>query len=832
MRNWEGNVQNEQLKGVRKNSAILFTHSNYRKSEPLIQTQSASAEISEDSKLLKDFTVILEEGGDYFLLANTLSTYVPSGKFQEIKVYVNDKYQGVLNSTKGDWEVIGIKDRKTVTLEAGKNLITFEADIPFYPEVDCIQLAGSEDDLIKQDYIYNQYIKALANKETEGVSTRSAFDESSNWTGTPQNIGASAPGKYYYTAWSKVPVVYTYYRKVTLKNERNIFHTTPVSGDDYYDIDTYMHLYKIDDPNNNSWSSDNSTGNHSKIDVRTPAGDYYLVIRSKINSYASQSVPNAGLVNVYWNGTIVNESVPVSGYMLDAPVKYKETLNYFTGKSTGNPMIFLLDGDKMLFNSDQNSHYSPADFYWFNDARVKIIHKATVNKWKMLITSIGAWSVYYGNCDVYAGLKDAPAKYMTKFPNLKSGDAILTGEDNAAYNAAAWAGGIINQNVGIGGLFVWKSWDDYFGNKPMRYSGAETFSRSTRGQLAVILYSKNNNISAASHFATTNSANKDLHGFEYESKIGTWGRITHTTTSLNGNEYGSPYAYYYKPNMLRSSLSQPDDNVYTLEQSIKDGLTIVEDIDLDDEELKAVNEYKSANTLLRSGNKLSSLFENWKQTILSDKYALTNNLYDYYANPEGQALIEYGKLNLKESTLFFADVIFNESSNDVSKSIAPLIFAEIASDKYGHIIEKIKEEWAKEPYTTDGAYIYPSYENFCKKYIKEIIDQDMINKVSTQLRSSQVESELLNKDMLFRIVGNPVTANGTYVVVNLPYEATISLSMVDILTGQRQNIVVNKTYQAGEYTFNIDHNSLGKGVNACILNVNGQVFSRKLLKKN
>lgn len=837
----DGKTQDEKLRGVRKNSAILFTQSGYRNSVSSTQARLTNIENPEALKLMKDFTVILEKSGDYYLLANTLSTYLSSGNFQEIKVYVNAKYQGVLNSTKGDWEVIGIKDKKTVTMTAGKNLITFEADAPFYPEVDCIQLASSEEDLIKQDYIYNHYVKTLANKETPSIGTRSAFDGSYNWTVTPQNVGASNTSKYYYTAWAKVPVVYTYHRRLTLKKERNIFHTTPVAGDDYYDVDTYMHLYKIDDPNNYSWFNDNYTGNHSRIDVTPPAGDYYLVIRSKINSYAHQSIPRAGLVNVYWNGTIANEGVPVSGYMLDAPVKYKETLNYFTGKSTGSPRIFLLDGNKMLFNSEEYTYYPPADFYWFDDARKKIGHRATNNNWKMLITSIGAWSVYYGNCDVYSGLRDAPAKYMTKFPNLKSGDAILTGDDNSSYNAAAWAGGIINQNVTIGGLSAWSSWDNYFGNNPRRYAGAETFSRSTYGQLAVVLYSKNNDMSGASHFATTNGANMDLHGFAYESKIGTWGRITHTNTSLNGTEYGSPYAYYYKPNptnyyslanttQSRSS-GLSEDDVYTLEQSIGDGLTIIEDIDLDPEQQRVVNEYQSASILSKSGSKLGILFENWKKAINSDKYALTNNTNDYIINPEGKALIEYGKLNVKESVLFFADIIFNENQSNLSTSLAPLLFAEIAADKYGSIITNIKEEWSKDPYTDDGAYIFPSYETFAKKYIKEIINGDIINKVTPHIRSLQADDKLLNTDALFNVLDNPVTANGTYAVINLPSEAKISLSTVGLFAGRQHNIIVNKVYPAGEYRFRIDYSSLSNGVNVCTLNINGQIFSRKLLKK-
>lgn len=48
------------------------------------------------------------------------------------------------------------------------------------------------------------------------------------------------------------------------------------------------------------------------------------------------------------------------------------------------------------------------------------------------------------------------------------------------------------------------------------------------------------------HFAVMNKANNQLHGFDCESKIGTWGRITHTEKSLYGSEYGKTYYSYYE----------------------------------------------------------------------------------------------------------------------------------------------------------------------------------------------------------------------------------------------------------------------------------------------
>ena len=59
---------------------------------------------------------------------------------------------------------------------------------------------------------------------------------------------------------------------MTSKDKMEI-HTTPVESEDYYDVDTYMYLYKIDDPYHYSWTNDDFIGYHSKIEATLPAGD-------------------------------------------------------------------------------------------------------------------------------------------------------------------------------------------------------------------------------------------------------------------------------------------------------------------------------------------------------------------------------------------------------------------------------------------------------------------------------------------------------------------------------------------------------------------------------
>lgn len=244
-----------------------------------VKSRSRSNEYSV-AVLKTTFKVEVEQSGDYYLLANTLSTYVQKDKFQEISVYVNGMYQGKLNNTEADWEIIGIKGKEKVSLNKGSNEIVFSSSAPFYPEIDAVQLTLDKSSLITTNAPYNAY-KALAAKDAVTEKTKES------WEVTP--IKGKIVGNANATVWQNVPTVYTYHRKISVTSKDKMeIHTTPVESEDYYDVDTYMYLYKIDDPYHYSWTNDDFIGYHSKIEVTLPAGEYYLVIRAKQSDYASK----------------------------------------------------------------------------------------------------------------------------------------------------------------------------------------------------------------------------------------------------------------------------------------------------------------------------------------------------------------------------------------------------------------------------------------------------------------------------------------------------------------------------------------------------------------
>lgn len=761
------------------------------------------------------FNVYVNQSGDYYFLANTLSTYVQNGKFQEISVYVNGQYQGKLNNTKVDWEIIGIKGKEKVALEKGCNEVVFSSATPLYPEIDAVQLTTDKSSLITVNAPYNAY-KALA------ANDMVAEDAKESWEVTPEKN--EIVGNANATVWQNVPVVYTYHRKISVSVKENVeIHTTPVEGEDYYGVDTYMYLYKIDDPYHYAWTNDDFVGYHSKIEATLPEGEYYLVIRAKQSGYASRRIPRQGLVNVYYNGAILNEEVPISGYLIDAPVKTTGSLNFFTSKTSASPQLFLIDGDRMVFNSEPYTYYPPADYYWLDGARKKITFRKTAPNWKVLVTTTGAWWIYYGNCDVYAGLEDAPSKYMTKFPNLKSGDAILMAGENSKYNSAAWAGGITDRNIWIGNSskgspFAWNSWDDYFGNNPARYLNATTYKRNGGGIRSIIVYSKDSTMAGITHFAVTNKANNQLHGFDCESKIGTWGRITHTEESLYGSEFGKTYCSYYEvrgPMELvpctqsRNTLPK----TYSKTQSIKDGLSVEKQVKLTVLEEDVLNSFDK----LTEDKNFESMYNDWvADNILVNMPDETNAAF---SRQDFQKLVTQGRKYWKKNMAFLSNIIFRDTSEHMTEQdLASVLLCEIVAPYYAAKMDSIKNNWYKNQYTKDGKYICPTIEYFTKLYVKSILEEE--NGMANIVHSS--ESKILDNSEL--------VLNGRTLTISLTTDAVVSLRIQSVTTNQSLMLINSQLMRKGEYTYGIDALPLASGVNVCSLEVDRKVHSVKLFK--
>lgn len=722
-----------------------------------------------DRMLSRSFEVISLKDGPQYIGVHLMAAFTDdNGTLQKVDVLVNDEYVGVLDVHKAEWDFVTMKDNKPVQMSKGTNTITFLSEPPFYPEIDAVQIEADLLDLVMSDPQYEDFITQISKSnsftndklEQAGVEslieeermlsikTRSAYDDSYDWQVTGRTL-ENPDGNYNHKVC--VPVTYTYHRKLSLTAGTYTFWTGPVDGDDYYSVDPVMYLYKIDDPHNYSYYSDDISGRgrHSEISATVPAGDYYLLIRAYSSSYASSETGRQGLVNVYQNGSLLNSSCPVAGYVVDVDSPNTGTLNYFTAYSTGLPQFFLEEksSHKAKFFGDMYFYVAPMEQMWYDDARLRLNKPSSTDRYRMIITCVGALGAYYGNCDVYGSCQQVMSSdgILSVFPNLKANDGIYSSASrNVVYNCAAWAGGITTGwmwnglrstsgtlvGTDYGEPTVWTTWDNYFGNNPQRYAGATTYTRegATASNSEVAVWSYNGDISGVTHFSCTGTANNHPHGYAWESKPGQERRIFHPRDALSGDVYGSIMAYYrdasksITPYNLTRSNTYNDLNSISFEESIKQGLTVIEEVNLSPEHLKL---FSNTNAQTRAGvlfdtSEVSNLYSKWKEAVNNNSFF--SNPYTYIELPEGQALHAYCVENKIDALAFFVNLYFIDSSNDAAKAISHYMFCSIFAE-YADIIETIKDKWRADQYNDDGAYIAPLPETFLKKFAKELISE-------------------------------------------------------------------------------------------------------------
>lgn len=722
-----------------------------------------------DRTLSRSFSIVSETTGSSYLGVHVMAAYLDKNQtLQNIGVIVNDEYVGDLDVKKGEWDFVSIKNGKTINLTSGLNVITFTSSPPYYPEIDAVQTESDPKNLMKEDPQYNVYLSQLSvrrassmekldqeaidsEESLQNIETRSAWDASYDWQVSPQ-VMSNPDGNYKHMV--KVPVTYTYHRKLSLAKGNYTFMTGPIAGDSYNSVDPVMYLYKIDDPHNYSYYKDDYSGMgfHPRIDASLPAGDYYLVIRAYSGFYASTTTGRQGLVNVYQNGALLNTQTPVGGYSVDVDSPNTGTINYFTAYSSGIPDFFLEEkgSNKVKFFGETNFYTSQMEHMWWYDARMRLIKPSSNDRYRMIISCVGAFGAYYGNCDVYGSCQQVPtgSDITRAFPNLKADDGIYSSASQTTiYNCASWAGGLTygwtwggiyangftSSLVGpnYGGAYVWDSWDAFFANNPQRYVGATVYTRdganSSNGEIAV--WSNNGAISGVTHFSVRGTANGHPHGYAWESKPGGLRRIFHPRDALRGTSYGNIFAYYRDAsknqygnyNRTRSGHVQSDN--ISLEESLKRGLTVIEDVELTPRQKMLF----SSGAKTRSGrsfdtSEIKKRWERWTNRISQSDMAIISDPNVLIHNPEGVDFINYCSQNKQNALAFFVDLYFNKSDDGIAKQVSSFMFCDIFSD-YAAVIERIKANWKNNPFNANGAYIAPTPEMFLKKYAKELIDE-------------------------------------------------------------------------------------------------------------
>lgn len=846
---------------------------------------------SAKSGLKKTFTIKVSDPGSYFFAAHVMgirsvpvnASNVETGKvypIQPVRVFVDGQYLGDLNLSSDQWQSAMVKGNEQLKLSQGLHTIVFESDGPSYPEVDAIRICRSGEKANFDMKYYDGYIAKLkANSEKnrdrrtkiepepprprdvrlpaatpsnadDAPVINSASNNTYSWEVTPTTLSNPA-GDYRHIM--TVPVVYTYYRQFSFNAGQSItFHTVPNGADSYYAVDPVMYVYCA--TNNTGWYNDDFTGLHPKVTFTAPVtGTYYLILRAYSGYYAGTSSGSQGVVNIYQNGSLLQTQAPVSGYMASMGSANSGIINFFTGYSTGSPKLWLTTAGNLSpirFHGDKYWYISPMDYNWFNDARFRIQKSGSGNvDYSMLVSSDGAWYIYWGNCDLYGAVLSASSQTLSSFPNLKANDAMHTAPSTNTYNCAAWAGGLTNGwfwgclyasqaggnciGLNLGSPNSWTTWDDYFGNNPPRYSGARNYTRTdANGSNAeVAIWSTNANISGITHLSVRRDGNNHPHGYDWESKPGGLERTFHPYNALRGtgtNSYGDIFAFYRDANRDpytpwgRTSTALPAKPDFSMEESIAMGLTVLPKVVFTDEETAKVAGMLSKNNTAET--RLEELYKKWIDACNAPELISNSNPNRFLELTECLNIVSFGEKNPEAAMAFIMRKIMNEEETSFEVQMSSLLLSILTVKKYGPLMGEVKEEWRRNNFTKEGSYIAPVPVANTKNYIKKILAEENQKEEATTKKNSTTDSY----EQLM-VYPNPVVAQ-SQLSIRIDADNTTVMAKLFNAKGIESGTIVNKRIlNKGTHQFSINATDLEPGLYFCRITLNEQTYTRKVM---
>lgn len=780
----------------------------------------------EGSVSYKIFEIESSDNGNYYLNAWLMGGELDnfgSGKFLEYDVTINhEKQADKLKPLKSNWHNVSFSDsksqeKKLVQLKKGINLIIFSCNAPEIPDIEFIRLSKDKTKTEISESSYNQFVDQIKTEIQERIKNPKAKKDSLSSMHKSGVVLSNPEGNYYHHIG--ITFRYTTYKTYSFNSGQQVFFST-------YASDGYEHVLEVfnsSNPEAYSWVALSNSSGLASININIPStGTYYVRVRA----YRQET---QGLVDLNVNGQYYYADCPVSGSGFRHAHETPTTYNYFTCKLTGDSRIWIEDdsgipGKIRAYNDDYSG--GGGDFSWGLASRVKKDFSVRIGA-----ALVSAYSSYNptGTCDLYIMCQNSTI--MSYFPNLKADDAIQSAPASNNYNCASWGGGMIDRgryfwasnppnsnnlstNWYVAGNF-WQSWDNFFGNNPLRYTGAPTYTRtganSSNGEVAMWY---NSTSYQYTHFSVVKPANDQPHGYDWESKPGGLMRTFHPRDALNDNSYygyGSISLYYRRVN--------PSLKSYSLKESIELGLTVLPEVTLNMDEEELVQDLKA-----NISQEDIALF-NQKMKLLVDKantpeLIKQSNPFFLYETSEFKDMLDFCKKmgNVLWPLLF--DKIFDDNNPD-ARDLSILLINE-TTPEYASLMEKVKEEWINNNYTPEGAYIAPSPIANTKNYVKKLLAVK-VGETSTSVKQP-MDNDNYN---LFSVFPNPFKYQTTLEFNVAENNSVVSLKVLDINGKLLETVIINQKYDAGNWQVQWLAGNYKPGLYLFNLTINGKTFNRR-----
>lgn len=582
--------------------------------------------------------------------------------------------------------------------------------------------------------------------------------------------------------------------------------------------DPVLHLFSASNLNTYSWTGDDFNGTwEANITVTiTVTGYYYLLARPY---YASQS----GTTNITQNGVTLFSATPIAGQRY-ATTPRTGDLNYFTAKLAGQSYpdtriftLFTSSGTVTGYNDDYNNN-NGGTWDWGLGSRIR--KNYTAGSSVVYVCAFNASRT--GTCDLYMGATNATLPSSGEagnFPLLKGEDAIQTAPNNYDYNCIAWSGGITTSWVWPPDPFsTWHvandplaGFDKYYSNSTIRYPGAWNYTRNgaTAANAAVDLWKKP---SAYTHASVTKPGNANPHGYDWESKPGSFDRTLHPRNALEKDNWYGAVSNYYKFTGTYAYILFP---VYfkTDMDAVKAGVAVIDRASLTTAEQ---GKLRSLLSRVNAGDaeQFEMLYRAWDKTKAAN--ASLSDPAAYCNNAEYERLAAFCQKNAGMTM----PLVFDKYVNANDRYIGKLVWS-LTSATYGKLLTEVKTERAASPNDAQGRYrIHGDHDNGVL-YIGKI------------LRDLPETTDPMQADekIVITVSPNPVRDQFT-VAITLRSASRVSIQAVSAQRRVSRTLQAETTLSAGLHRFSADARTIGGApgdIIAVQVTINGVLHTVKAL---
>ena len=788
------------------------------------------------------FTVNLAQKDTYYVNAWMVSAEldsIGSGRFVEYALAVNGEMAPyALTPAKGGWHEATYRTPQTqvpipITLKKGMNTIKLSASAPIVPEIEKLRLyKGGAKKAASMGNAYEQFIsdiKAQIQQQRNEPSSISLQNASVNESGIEL---PNPKGNYLHRL--SVPVKYTTYKRMTLNygDVVSIAATFPDHDDSHFQF--VLEVFCVGNMDKVSWAiRSNDQGDAIAYNYQVPfGGEYFIRVRSYEPSqsnfvYLSISTPDKNYSYT---------ECPVTGSRFNAGHYCGDNYNYFTCNTTCDTQLFLENAEEPIHLIEYNDDYQGGngDFDWGGNARFKKNFQTVIGHAQVASANS---SSPVGTCDVYLKCKDFTNEYLLEsndFPSLKSDDAIESAPSSGVngtrgtYNCISWAGGISS-------LWKWPpipteaedtiyyegssfeeqlaSFDNFFADDE-RYAGATAYTRvganSTNGVIALWGFLEGEG--KFTHASVRGRANNNPHGYDWESKLGQYERIFHPRDALNGGSYGQ-ILYYYRP-------VNPNSTYTSLEESVADGRSVIEYVELTEEEKNHLEELFNSLTEMQQ-QELQNKYEQWRMTWCQPRIAIQSNPRMYAQSKEYAEFLNTCKSMGKMSWPF----VFLQFSNGDFFALNAIL--DLTWPQFKRIYTQTNRKSAKNERTIGDAIIVRSTQAQMMRYIKELLNQMF---PQTFLKQSYNADKSIPKEDGTKY-SNFLTfelTSAQQIKFTLAEDATVSVTVMDLKSNFLAQPICEQKLEKGTHLYTLDIPDTYKGAYLVILTVNGKINVKKV----